>query len=450
MTLLDIKNIPQQTDELCLFINELEADKHLAPYEIAVQTAWVRGLARANLFSDIECRAIITSFDEALELLKTDNFSWNIRDEDMHIHLEKFITERNGDLGKRMHVGRSRNDLVATTLRLYVSNSCIKYYRKLSQFVAALTDKAEQSLPIIVPGTTHLQHGQPVYFAHILLAHAEAFMRDMKRLCEIKEEAMSVMPLGASAMAGTTLSIDLVAIANELGFKSPCRNSYDAVGDRDFILCLLDAFAKIALHLSRLSEDIVYWASTPVQLIELPPAWSTGSSIMPNKRNPEIAELTRGRSAHIIAAQTNGYMLMRTAPTSYSGEMQEIKGIVLRAQKNLDECFMVWPSFIKEMHINERSAKHLLGLGHILATEIADALTLNGIPFREAYAKVKGMVVLADERGCQVQDIWEADRVEIISIENAVEKCRQHGGTAKVNILSALQRNRKEIAQQII
>ncbi len=332
MPVLQSKLNTTQPDALFTFTHGIPQDKRLARQEVAVQQAWLHGLASLpNMFTKKQVKTIETALAEALTDILADRFVWNIRDEDIHMHLERFVTERCGELGKKMHAGRSRNDLIATTLRLFVRDSLLDIRAELLPLLTTLIDQAEQQIDVVIPGATHLQHGQPVRLGHVLLGHAEAFRRDWLRLESTANAAVAVMPLGAAALAGTPLPIDLTAIARELGFTAVPRNSYDAVGDRDFMIEALSALALLGTHLSRFAEDCVYWSATPVGLLKLPTAWSTGSSIMPNKRNPDVAELTRGRGAHLLGALMDGLALVRTVPTSYGSDLHQMKKVMAQA-----------------------------------------------------------------------------------------------------------------------
>lgn len=440
-----------QPDELFEFTNGVDVDCRLAKQEVAVQKAWLNGLALLGYFAADEVRAIEATLDEAVASIEAGTFVWNVRDEDIHMHLENFVTKRHGELGKKMHVGRSRNDLIATTLRLYVADETARVAAEVETLVQALVAKAETLVDVLIPGMTHLQHGQPVRFAHVLLAHAQGFRRDIASLHAARTTALAEMPQGAAALAGTPLPMDLAAMAKRLGFAAPAANSYDAVGNRDFMLQTLSALAQLGVHLGRLAEDTMYWSATPVGLIKLPPRWSTGSSIMPNKRNPDVPELTRAHSAHMIGAQADGYMLMRTVPTSYGSDLHELKGVVMRSLDCATKCLSVWPGFVTEMQVNPQRAEDILHQGHILATELADALAAEGVPFRDAYKIVAAWVKDADAQGVQVHQLpLEAMNKAITelghkpmqgfetSFEKAVERRSQTGGTARARVLEQL------------
>ncbi|MGB4100519.1 MAG: argininosuccinate lyase [Alphaproteobacteria bacterium] len=452
MSVLQSKRNATQSDALFAFTNGIDQDRRLATQEIAVQKAWLRGLATLpGMFKPKDVTAIEAALDAAGKEIAAGTFVWNIRDEDIHMHLERYVTTRCGDLGKKMHAGRSRNDLIATTLRLYTRDIMQNAVTAIDAVICALADQATQCIDLIIPGATHLQHGQPVRLSHVLLGHAEALRRDRERCLATAATAMAVMPLGSAALAGTPLPLDLKKMATTLGFRNVPRNSYDAVGDRDFMLEALSTLALLGTHLSRLAEDCIYWASTPVGLMKLPKAWSTGSSIMPNKRNPDVPELTRGRGAHVLGALTDGFALVRTVPTSYGSDLHELKKTLMNATDEIQACLNIWPHFIGAAEFDGRRANALCQLGHILATEIADALVHDGAAFRDAYKAVAALVEQAESAGMQVHHLPLAQVNAVLQSHNistrkdyrfdpltAVERRNQPGGTARKQVLAAL------------
>ena len=459
MSVLQSKRNATQSDALFAFTHGIHQDRRLATQEIAVQKAWLRGLASLpGMFKAKEVKAIESALDDAGKAIAAGTFVWNIRDEDIHMHLERTVTERCGELGKKMHAGRSRNDLIATTLRLYVRDIMRETATGIAAVLDALADQATRQIDIIIPGATHLQHGQPVRLSHVLLGHAEAFRRDHERCATVAERAMAVMPLGSAALAGTPLPLDLKKMATALGFQQPPRNSYDSVGDRDFMLEALSAFALLGTHLSRLAEDCIYWAATPVGLLKLPQAWSTGSSIMPNKRNPDVPELTRGRGAHVLGALTDGFALVRTVPTSYGSDLHELKKTVMGAADEIHACLAIWPHFIAAAAFDAGRAAELCQQGHILATEIADTLVTNGAAFRDAYKAVAALVEQAENMGVQVHQLPLAQVNATLKAQQlpachdyhfdpktAVERRNQPGGTEKRQVLAAITALRRTI-----
>lgn len=436
------------------FTQGIEVDRRLARQEVSVQSAWAKALADIGVLTPAESGLACSALQEALKLIEEGRFDWRVEDEDIHMNLERYVTEKHGMLGKKMHLGRSRNDLIATTLKLFVRDSQNELAEVVRGLVEAIAEKAEATMDIIVPGLTHVQHGQPVRFGHVLVSHGWAFARDLERITLCAKRSVECMPAGAAAMAGTPLSVDLSSMARELGFASPCRNSYDAVGDRDSIVEGCDSMASLGVHLSRFSEDLIYASSTAVGLVRLPKAWSTGSSIMPNKRNPDVPELIKGKSAHMIAAANEAHVLLKGVGTSYGSDLHEIKQIYLRALGETLACLSVLPSFVREMFVDERVAQSLCRRGHILATEVADHLAERGVPFRDAYAQVASLVEEADRYGVQIEALPK-ERVSVIapsldidwlsqlSSEKAVERRKNSGGTARCAALESISNLRK-------
>lgn len=433
----------KQPDELFEFTNGIVYDKRIAGQEIRVQKAWARELVRLEVITQEDFENACKALDEAQDLIAADKFEWNIRDEDIHMHLENFVSDKCGIIGKKMHLGRSRNDLIATTMRLYVADSIQETIEKLEKVIPILKQKAIETKHIFVPGMTHLQHGQPVSFAHIMLAYATMFKKDLKSLHAAKQYTLASMPLGAAALAGTPLPLNLQAVAQELGFKTPNINSYEAVGDRDFLVNALNTFAICGTHFSRFSEDCIFWASSSVDLLNLSKRWSTGSSIMPNKRNPDVQELTRGKVSHLIGAHTDAISLVKTVPTSYGSDLHETKQVFMRGFDELNAIIKAWTGFLEEISINEHRAAELCNKGHILATEIADFLVDNNIAFRDAYKIVAQLVGKAQEQNIQVHEldinfvnsvITAEGYTEIseynFTVEKAISRRQNAGGTS--------------------
>lgn len=442
--------------ELYEFTSGVEIDRHLAYYEVGVQKAWAKALAAAGHLTGEELKTALYLLDDALGRIEGGTFEWRVEDEDIHMNLERFITDEAGDLGKKLHTGRSRNDLIATTLRLFASDTSCTIAGSVARLASALCDLAEKTEGVIVPGTTHLQHGQPISFGHIATAHGLAFARDLRRLDNAQKACLEYMPLGSAALAGTTASVNLEDCAKELGFASPPMNSYDAVGDRDFMIEALDAFASVAVHMGRLAEDIIYWSSTAVGLIELPKEFSTGSSIMPNKRNPDVAEIVRAKSARIVSLASEAKNILRSVPTSYGSDLHELKKTFIYSLSELSASLCILAPFAGGLEINSERAKVLLGTGHLLATEIADALTSQGMSFRDAYRRTAALVEMADAKGVQVHELCEDDFRSLLpeadlgflsslSFEKAVENRNLPGGTSPGRVRSGIRCARERI-----
>lgn len=440
----------KKRDALFEFTQGVDIDCFLGAQEIRVQKTWARGLGAVGILTVAEVATLIGLFDQALELMNQGEFNWRKADEDVHMNLERFITERAGELGKKMHLGRSRNDLIATTLKLFVYDSLDDLSKEVSRLISALIMRGKEDMDVIIPGQTHLQNGQPIRLSHFWSCYAHALQRDFSKINWAKKRAVESMPLGSAALSGTPLPLNLPAMARELGFENASANSYDSISERDYILDALGALSNLAIHLSRLSEDIIIWASSNIGLFKLPPELSTGSSIMPNKRNPDVAELTRGKSAHIMGALSNALILLKGLPTSYNSDLHEIKSVYLRAATETKSIFSVFPDFVAEMGVNKKVASNLLNQGHLLATEIADELTAQGHPFRESYQLVAALVKKADEYACQVHqlpiDVAQGIAPALsqkfllaLTPEYAVERRANCGGSAKEQIEKSLE-----------
>lgn len=448
-SILTTNRQPEKSDLLASFTNGVIVDAQLYQQEIRVQKSWAMALQKIHLLNAEELKSIEQSLNLAEELIKNNTFPWQISDEDIHMNLERFVNEHTQSLGKKMHAGRSRNDLIATTLKLHVADTAQEMTTLVENLIKTLVQKAETHLDILIPGMTHLQNGQPIRWSHALLSHAWALQRDAERLLYNKINALKIMPMGSAALAGTTLPVDLQAIADYLGFSSPPSNSYDHVGDRDNLVEILQTISLLGAHLSRLAEDLIYWSSAPVALIKLSPQWSTGSSIMPNKRNPDVAELTRGKAALWMGDASGVLTLLKGLGTCYGSDLHETKIPYLRVIKDCKLTLEVFSNFIAGIEPDSQRAQSLLEQGHILATEIADELTLAGLPFREAYQIVAALVELAESKNIQVHHLTQDDLkhsdlnfnpsiLKKICFEDSVEKRKYSGGTSKEQVLNQI------------
>lgn len=445
MSVLSTQRQPTKSDLLARFTNGVIPDAMLYQQEIRVQLAWARGLSQIGLLTQAESAQIESALLQAHEDIKTQRFEWRIVDEDIHMNLERFVNDHTQGLGKKMHAGRSRNDLIATTLKLHVADTAQEISTQLKDFIHALVKFAQDNIDVIVPGMTHLQNGQPIRLSQAILGHSWALKRDLEKFQQVKTNALKVMPLGSAALAGTTLPIDLVKIAQDLGFQSAPVNSYDSVGDRDSLIEMLQATSFLGAHLSRLCEDIIYWASAPVGLLKLSPNWSTGSSIMPNKRNPDVAELARGKSALWMGDASGVLTLLKGLGTCYGSDLHEAKIPYLRVSADVALTLEVLAPFVSELKVDSQKAASLLNHGHILATEVADALTQKGLAFRDAYALVAAMVEAADLEQVQIHQLSgsslkkitsliEVQDLQRLSFEKTVEDRKYSGGTARAQV----------------
>ncbi len=459
MAVLKTAHVGGNKEELYQFTNGVEHDRRLVKQEVRSQKAWCVQLCNLGLLSTQEKDLACSLLNEAEKQILAGAFTWNIADEDIHMNLEAFVTARAGDLGKKIHIGRSRNDLIATTLRLYVADQAELFHKALSGITDVYRKLAGEHEELVIPGQSHMQFGQPIRLSHILLGSVQALSRDQKRLQNTQEEALSVLPLGAAAFAGTTIDLNLEALADDLGFAEVCQNSYDSVGDRDFLLQMQDTIATLMTHLSQQCQDFIYWASTPVGLLELPAAWSTGSSIMPNKRNPDVPELIRAKASRSIARASAAKSTVKGLCTSYSSDLHEVKKDLIDACEELHQVLHVFTQFISAMRFRPEVAPDLLAKGHVLATEVAGLLVENGIPFRQAYQITAQLVEKADAVGVQVQELEPQHMKEVDGLKGelhsaihaltpqaAVEKRQAPGGTCLENVQKAQQQGRLNVA----
>ncbi|MDP9844734.1 argininosuccinate lyase [Streptosporangium lutulentum] len=415
-------------------------DWRLVPYDLLASRAHARVLHRANLLTDDELRRMLGALDDLERACKTGEFRPTVADEDVHTALERGLLERLGTLGGKLRAGRSRNDQVATDLRLYLRDHVRHIVSRLVELETALMSQAEAHAETAAPGMTHLQHAQPVSFGHQLLAHVHAFARDIERLRDWDRRA-AVSPLGSGALAGSSLPLDPQAVARELGFDSAAPNSMDAVADRDFAAEFLFDAAMIGMHLSRLGEEIVLWASQEFRWIEMDDAYSTGSSIMPQKKNPDVAELARGKSGRLIGNLVALLTTLKGLPLTYNRDLQEDKEPVF---DSVDTLLLVLPAMaglVATMRVNTAKLEASAPDGFALATDLAELLVRRGVVFREAHEAVGHLVVwcqvndksfdeLTDEELIKVSPHFTPDSREVLSVPGALAARKAHGGTA--------------------
>jgi argininosuccinate lyase len=383
-------------------------DWRLAPYDLAASRAHARVLARAGLLDPAELDQMLAALDALAADCAAGTFQPSMGDEDVHTALERGLLERLGPLGGKLRAGRSRNDQIATDLRLYLRD----HARALAGGVVALADalvgQAQEHVDTPAPGMTHLQHAQPVTFGHWLLAHVQPLLRDLARLRDWDGRA-AVCPLGAGALAGSSLPLDPAAVAEELGFAAPAANSMDAVADRDFVAELLFVAALLGVHLSRLGEELVLWTAPEFGWVTLDDAYATGSSIMPQKKNADVAELARGKAGRLIGSLTGVLTMLKGIPLAYDRDLQEDKEPVFDA---LDTLGLVLPALagaVATMTVRAERLAAAAPVGYTLATEVADWLVRRGVPFREAHEITGELVALCASRGCELDEVSDAD-----------------------------------------
>ena len=431
------------------FNSSIAVDQRMAEQDITGSIAHAKMLAAQGILDAGEVEKIIQGLEGILNDLKAGSLAIDPAAEDIHMFVEQVLTERIGDAGKRLHTARSRNDQVAVDLRLYLRQRSAGLVQQLKALMSVIADQAEANSDAIVPGYTHLQRAQPILFAHHLLAYAMMFSRDVTRLQDAAKR-MNESPLGACALAGTTYPTSRQMTAQLLGFDGPCRNSIDAVSDRDFCVELLAALSTIMMHLSRFSEEIILWCSWEFHFVELSDAYTTGSSIMPQKKNADMAELVRGKTGRVYGDLMGTLTMLKGLPLAYNKDMQEDKESIFDAFDTVSHCLEVFTPMLQTMKTRKDKMHKAAQEGFINATDLADYLTRKGMPFRAAY-KLTGSLVaecirteqvletVPLERYRELSDLFEQDVYKAIDLKTCVEKRISEGGTGKASVQAQIQ-----------
>ena len=386
----------------------VQFDWRLAPYDLAGSRAHARVLAAAGLLDPDELGKMLAALDDLEAACASGEFRPTIDDEDVHTALERGLLERLGSLGGKLRAGRSRNDQVATDLRLYLRDHARGVAAAVIELADALTEQAALNVDTPAAGMTHLQHAQPVSFGHWLLAHVHPLLRDLDRLADWDRRA-AISPLGSGALAGSSLPLDPAAVAKELGFTAPAANSMDAVADRDFVAEFLFVTSLIGVHLSRLGEEVVLWTSTEFGWVELDDAFATGSSIMPQKKNADIAELARGKSGRLIGGLVAVLTMLKGLPLTYDRDMQEDKEPAFDAVDTLQLLLPALAGMISTMTVRVDRLAASAPVGFSLATEVADWLVRKNVPFRDAHEITGRLVALCAARECELEEVTDDD-----------------------------------------
>ena len=451
------------------FTRSIDVDAGLALDDLQGSVAHVRGLGRAGLLTDAEVAELIAGLEGLAGEVEAETLRWDPDLEDVHMNLEAALTERIGPVAGKLHTGRSRNDQVATDLRLWLRRAIDRLDAAIAEMERALVALAEEHREAVLPGTTHIQPAQPVLFAHHLLAYVEMLERDRGRLADARRRA-NVSPLGSGALAGAGYPIDRAAVAEELGFDGVTANSLDAVSDRDFVVEALAAAALGMVHLSRLAEEITWWSNPAFGFVRVADTFSTGSSMMPNKRNPDPAELVRGRSAVVIGALTAVLGLLKGLPLAYQRDLQEDKPPLFEAVATWEASLGVMAGLIATLAVDEDRMRAAAGEGFTTATAVADALVRRGVPFRVAHHVVGSLVAEAEEASIGLDAIPDSmiglalgasgdetarrlagesgigDAIRsAASVEGAIATCDVVGGTAPVRVAAALAATRARL-----
>ncbi|GMV45046.1 MAG: argininosuccinate lyase [Pseudomonadota bacterium] len=431
-------------------------DRRLAAADIAGSLAHAEMLQAQGILTAQDLADIRRGMAGIEDEIASGRFDWKPELEDVHLNIEARLTALVGDAGKRLHTGRSRNDQVATDIRLWLRGECDRLAALLAQMQGALVELAAQHSETVMPGFTHLQVAQPVSFAHHLLAYVEMFARDGERLADLRRR-VNRLPLGAAALAGTSWPLDRERVARTLGFEGLCRNSLDAVSDRDFALEFA-AFASICMvHVSRLAEEIVLWMSQSFGFVDLADRYCTGSSIMPQKRNPDVAELARGKSGRVIGHLTGLLVLMKGQPLAYNKDNQEDKEPLFDSVDTLADTLRIMTEMVGGMRVRADAMERAALRGYATATDLADYLARKGVPFRDAHETVAAAVKTALARGVDLAELTlaelqgfdpriDADVFELLTLRGSLNARALAGGTAPAQVRAEIERHRARLA----
>ena len=424
-------------------------DKRMYAEDIKGSIAHSKMLSKQEIISQDDQRKIEKGLNQIKLEIENGEFIFKIEDEDIHMSIEKRLTEIIGSTAGKLHTARSRNDQVALDVRMYVRHQSLEIKELLINMENVLYTLSKKYKNTIIPGYTHLQRAQPILLAHHLLAYFQMFKRDISRIDDFLERS-DEMPLGAGALAGTTFDLDRHYVAGQLGFSAPTVNSLDSVSDRDFIIELASIISIISMHLSRFSEEIIIWCTSEFSFIKLDDAFATGSSIMPQKKNPDIAELVRGKSGRIYGNLIAILTTMKALPLAYNKDMQEDKEGIFDSIDNIKICIEIFYEMLSTMDVNEKEILESMKKGFLNATDVADYLAKNGMPFREAHKVVGQIVSYCEQKNIAIDDmkfeeylefsnIFKEDVLEAITIENCVNNRNSYGGTSIKNVLMQLE-----------
>ncbi|MGI6120057.1 MAG: argininosuccinate lyase [Desulfosporosinus sp.] len=441
------------------FHSSISFDQRLYKQDILGSIAHARMLGSVGIISEAEVNCLIEGLIGILEDIQAGKVEFEIGAEDIHMNVEKLLTERIGSVGKKLHTGRSRNDQVALDLRLYLREEIDEIKGLMVKLLETLLNLAEEHLETWMPGYTHMQKAQPITFAHHMMAYVQMFLRDLGRLKDTRKR-LNISPLGSGAMAGTTFPLDRAKVAQELGFDGVTLNSLDGVSDRDFALEFLATASILMMHLSRMCEELVLWSTGEFHFISMDDGYSTGSSIMPQKKNPDVAELVRGKTGRVYGDLVALLTVMKGLPLAYNKDMQEDKEQVFDAVDTIKKCLLVVESMLRTMVVHREAMAYGAKEGFTNATDLADYLAKKGVPFREAHELVGRIVLLCSKKGIgleeldlkeyqEISPIFEEDLFEDIGIEYCVRARKITGGPSPKTVKEGIQVSHKRLKKFI-
>lgn len=440
------------------FTASVAFDQRLAEFDLDGSLAHARMLARCNILSAGDLAAIETGLASIRAEIRAGKFHWSLDAEDVHLNIEKRLIALVGDAGKRLHTARSRNDQVATDIRLWLRAAIDQLRTALRGLQSVLTDLAERHAEVVMPGFTHLQIAQPVSFGHHMLAYFQMFERDVARLADCRKR-VNLLPLGAAALAGTSYPIDRESVARELGFDGVCENSLDAVSDRDFAIEFCATAALIMTHLSRLSEELILWMSPNFGFVDLPDRFCTGSSIMPQKKNPDVPELVRGKTGRVTGHLVALLTLMKAQPLAYNKDNQEDKEPLFDTFDTLHMSLLIYRDMLAGLQVKSEAMLAALNKGHATATDLADYLVKKGLAFRDAHEAVARTVAFAEAKQSTLEQLTPAelrqfspligdDVYDVLQFAGSLASRNHIGGTSIAQVRAAVARARKALSQE--
>ena len=430
-------------------------DRRLYRQDVASSIAHAAALGKAGIISAAEQKQIEAGLREIEKEIDSGKFQWDESLEDIHMHIESALTKKIGDTGAKLHTARSRNDQIALDLRLYVKDQIKRTLSQLKKLQTAFLDLAEEHVDLVMPGYTHLQRAQPILFAHYLLGQVEAFARDGERLDDCLERT-DVLPLGSGALAGSTIVLDRELIARDLGFARVSQNSLDAVSDRDFVCEFLFCLAMIGVHLSRVSEDLIIWSTSEFGFVEFSEEFSTGSSWMPQKKTPDLAELTRGKTGRLYGNLMSILTTLKALPSSYNRDLQEDKEALFDSVDTISKALELFSAMLPELKINRARMEQAANDPNLLATDLAEYLVKKGMPFREAHEIVGKLVAEAIDKGAKLNAIalaelkklsplFDVDVADVFDLRRSLAARRAIGAPSPKNVATRLERWRNQL-----
>ncbi len=448
----------EKTDRIVeAFTSSIDIDKRLYSYDIEGSIAHCKMLAEQSIITHEDALLLIQGLGTIKKEIERGEFRFDDSLEDIHMHIEARLVKEAGKVAGKLHTARSRNDQVALDVRMYLRDETSNIIKNLVEFRKTIVDLAKINIDVVLPGYTHLQRAQPVLLAHHLMSYYEMFSRDTERFCDCLKR-INVMPLGSAALAGTTYPIDRDYTARLLGFPKVSKNSIDSVSDRDFIIEFLSSASLCMVHLSRISEELILWSSSEFGFVGLPDSFSTGSSIMPQKKNPDVCELVRGKTGRVFGDLIALLTVMKSLPLAYNRDMQEDKGPLFDAVDTLKGCVGIYIKMLPKLKINKEAMRRATSTGFLNATDLADYLVTKGMHFRKAHSCVGEAVSYALNKNKELHELTleelksfslliEEDIFSILTVEQMIDRRKSFGGTAVKNVMAAIEEAEKNLNQ---